>query len=114
MKKSFVLTGVLVVVLAAWAPATAQTSAGKAADCSTYARNRVDSEASGGEALRSGVRGGVGGALFGAIVGGKKGAKRGALLGGGLGMLKGGARSERERENLYREYFDACMRDDFR
>jgi len=34
----------------------------------------------------------------------------GALLGGGIGMLKGGAGSEREREDLYRRYYDDCMR----
>lgn len=91
--------------------ALARSSSRKAADCSTYARNRAESEGSSGSAaLRGGVRGAAGGALFGAIVGGGKGAKRGALLGGGLGAVRGGVRSSQDREARYRYYFDACMR----
>ena len=96
-------------------PVLAQSDVGKAADCSTYARNRAESESSaGGGALRSGVRGGARGALFGAIIGGGKGAKRGAALGAGLGAIGGGIRSSEDREARYQYYYDACMRGDVR
>ena len=96
-------------------PVLAQSDAGKAADCSTYARNRAESESSaGGGALRGGLRGGVGGALFGAIIDGGEGAKKGAALAGGIGLLRGGIRSSQDREARYQYYYDACMRGDVR
>lgn len=92
------------------APGMAYNS-GKAADCSTYARNRADSEyPSGGGAIGGAARGAAGGALFGAVVGGSKGAGRGAALGAGMGMLGGGARAAHDRESRYRYYYDSCMR----
>lgn len=92
-------------------PSIAQASSEKAADCSTYARNRAETEAPrGGGALGGAARGAAGGALFGAIVGGGKGAGRGAALGGGLGAVKGSRRSARDREANYQYYFDQCMR----
>ena len=115
MKKTTIYVVALFLVLAAAVPAMAQSGAGKAADCSTYARNRAESErSSGGGALRGGVRGGAGGALFGAIIGGSKGAKRGAALGGGLGAIGGGIRSSQDREARYQYYYDACMRGEVR
>jgi len=92
-------------------PVMAQTTTQKAADCSTYARNRAESEVSSGSgALRGGMGGAARGALFGAIIDGGKGAKRGAALGGGLGAVRGGVRSSQEREGRYQYYYDACMR----
>jgi hypothetical protein len=111
MKTLTRVTGVLIVVMLTVAPAMSQASGTKAADCSTYARNRSEAESSTGRgALRSGVIGGGGGALFGAILGGSKGAKRGAALGGILGVIGGGVKSSKEREASYQRYFDACMR----
>ena len=103
MKKLTIILTALMLVLTAIAPATAQSSGGKAADCSTYDRNRAESEGSSG-----------GGALFGAIIGGSKGAKRGAALGGGLGAIGGGIRGGEAREARYRYYCEACMRGEVR
>jgi len=89
----------------------AQSDADKAASCSTYARNRAESEGGAGRSsLRHGVRGAAGGALFGAIIDGGEGAGKGAALGGGLGLLGGAIRGSQDRESRYRYYYDACMR----
>lgn len=89
----------------------AQASSQKAADCSTYARNRAETEAPrGGGALGGAARGAAKGALFGVIVGGGKGAGRGAALGGGLGAIRGGVRSQEDRQANYQYYYDQCMR----
>ncbi len=104
------LTAILLVLLLEM-PVIAMNNAGQAADCSTYARNRAESERSAGrDTLGGGVRGAAGGALFGAIVGGKKGARRGAALGGGLGAVRGGVRSSDRRQMNYQYYYDSCMR----
>lgn len=111
--KKILITGMpLVVVLVLFtAPVFAQSDSRRAADCSTYARNRAETEApAGGGALGGAARGAAKGALFGAIVGGGKGAGRGAALGGGLGAVGGSARSSRQRESSYQYYFDQCMR----
>ena len=91
-------------------PGMVQASSAKAADCSTYARNRAESEGStGGGAVRGGLRGAVGGALFGAIIGGSRGAARGAALGGGLGLVGGGISASENREARFQMYFQTCM-----
>jgi hypothetical protein len=111
MKKLATIMAVLLLWPAAILFAADQAQSGKAADCSTYARNRAESETSAGSsALAGGVRGGAGGALFGAIIGGSKGAKRGAMLGGGVGAVSGGARSSQDRQARYKYYYDECMR----
>jgi hypothetical protein len=93
------------------APVLAQYDSRRAADCSTYARNKAETEAPrGGDALGGAARGSAKGALFGAIVGGGKGAGRGAALGGGLGAVGGGVRSGRQREASYQYYYDECIR----
>ena len=111
MKTVISVIGILIALMLTVAPAMSQSNETKAAECSTYARNRSEAESSPGRgALRSGVIGGAGGAAFGAIVGGSKGAKRGAALGGGLGAVGGGVHSSKEREASYKRYYDACMR----
>lgn len=101
---------VLVLALCA-APVCAQSDAQRSADCSTYARNRAETEVpAGGGALGGAVRGAAGGALIGAIVGGGKGAGQGAAVGGGLGLIGGAARAGHQRESNYQHYFDECMR----
>lgn len=103
------ITVALLLSLTWTVPASAQSS--KAANCSTYARNRAEMENSPGSgAIGGAARGAVRGALFGAIIHGKDGAKRGAALGGGLGALGGGARAAKDREARYRWYYDECMR----
>jgi hypothetical protein len=85
-------------------------SSEKAANCSTYARNRAESEGStGGGALRGGLRGAAGGALFGAIIGGRRGARRGAALGGGMGLVGGGISASDNREARFQMYYETCM-----
>jgi len=114
MKKLAIITVVLFLAAMAVEPALAGRS-DRAADCSTYARNRADMEKpAGGGVLRGGLRGAAGGALFGAIVGGRKGAKRGAAVGGGLGAIGGGVRSSKDRQARYRHYYENCMRGDVR
>lgn len=112
MKKNiFVLCALIGLQVIAADIVLAQSDAERAADCSTYARNRSQSEGGPGEsALGEGIRGAAGGALFGAIIDGGKGAGRGAALGGGLGLLGGAARGNQNREANYRYYYDACMR----
>lgn len=112
MKTKISFLAVLICLLVASAATVmADSDAERAASCSTYARNRAESEGGAGEnSLRQGVRGAAGGALFGAIIGGGKGAGRGAALGGGLGVLGGAARGSRDREANYRYYYDSCMR----
>jgi hypothetical protein len=106
-----VFAAVLLIAALIAGPAMAQSKTQKAADCSTYARNRAESEGStGGGMLSGGLRGAAGGALFGAIIGGSKETRRGAALGGGLGAIRGGVRSERDREGRYQYYYDSCMR----
>lgn len=107
------IAAALLLPLAWAAPATAQSS--RAAECSTYARNRAEMESSTGRGVVGGAaRGAIGGALFGAIVGGKHGARKGAAVGGGLGALGGGARAGRDRESRYGWYYDECMRGNMR
>ncbi|MDH4230895.1 MAG: hypothetical protein OEW04_02570 [Nitrospirota bacterium] len=112
MKKNMnigVLITLILVLLAA--PVFAQSDSRRAADCSTYARNRAETEApAGGGALGGAARGAARGALFGAIVGGGKGAGRGAALGGGLGAVRGGVRSSQQRDASFQYYYDECMR----
>lgn len=111
MKRWMIWTLVMLMAMFGAVPAMARYEAKKAADCSTYARNRAESEASAGSgALRGAVKGAVGGAVFGAIVGGKKGFKRGAALGGGVGAIGGGMKGSRSRKERYQFYYDACMR----
>jgi hypothetical protein len=108
-----VTRGLLVTVMLALAPmpGAAQSDSARAAECSTYARNRSESESSTGRgALGGAMRGGMGGALFGAIIGGRRGAGRGAALGAGLGAMGGGVRASEDREGRYQYYFDGCMR----
>ena len=111
--KRIITRGVpLVLMLTLWsATSFAQSDAPRQADCSTYARNRVESEyPAGGGALGGAARGAAGGALFGAIIGGGKGAGRGAALGGGLGMVGGASRAASQRDANFRYYYDQCMR----
>jgi hypothetical protein len=105
-------TGLLIIVVGAYAAsAMAQTDAARAADCSTYARNRSEAEApAGGGTIGSAARGAAGGALIGAIVGGGKGAKRGAAIGGLAGGVHGSTRTQKQRQSNYQYYYDACMR----
>lgn len=106
-------TGLLIMLILLFVivPAIVFADAEKAANCSTYARNRAETESPrGGGALGGAARGAVKGALFGAIVGDGKSAGRGAALGGGLGAIKGSRRSARDREADYRYYYDECMR----
>jgi len=112
MKRILIKGMLLVVVLVMFtAPAFAQSDSRRAADCSTYARNRAETEApAGGGALGGAARGAAKGALFGAIVGGGKGAGRGAALGGGLGAVGGGIRSSQQRDASFQYYYDECMR----
>jgi len=112
MRKIILLLAIGLMWQFAGSQAIAQySSSDKAANCSTYARNRAETEAPrGGGALGGAVGGAAGGAIFGAIVGGHKGAARGAALGGGLGMVGGAARQSYDREARYQYYFDACMR----
>ena len=111
MKSLTAVLAALFLVLTCFVPTQIQAGAQQAADCSTYARNRAESEGStGGGALRGGLRGAGGGALFGAIIGGKKAAKRGAALGGGLGAIRGGVRASNDRQANYQYYYDTCMR----
>lgn len=111
MKKIFLVISVMVGLQVIVAEALlAQSNAGKAADCSTYARNRAESERGSSSAMGSGLRGAAGGALFGAIIDGGKGAGKGAALGGGLGVIGGAARGSRDREARYQYYYNACMR----
>jgi len=85
-------------------------NAAKAADCSTYAQNRSNAEAStGAGALGGAARGAARGALFGAIIDGGKGAKRGAGAGAGFGALGGAVRTNQDRQALYQHYFNICM-----
>lgn len=110
--RTFIVGALVVCVLAVSAsPAIAQADAQRAADCSTYAKNRSDAEsAPGRSALGGAARGAAGGALFGAIIGGGKGAGRGAAVGAGLGAIGGGVRSGYNRQASYQYYFDGCMR----
>ena len=111
MRKLTISFLILVVLQLGTFPSIVQASSQKAADCSTYARNRAETEAPrGGGALGGAVRGSAKGALFGVIIGGGKGAGRGAALGGGLGAIKGGVQSSRDRESNYQYYYDQCMR----
>jgi len=112
MKKIILVLAIGLMVQFAGSQAMAQnSSAEKAANCSTYARNRADSEASATPgALGGAARGAAGGAIFGAIVGGHNSAGRGAALGAGLGAVGGAARKSQDREARYRYYYDACMR----
>ena len=111
MKKTAIIMAALLFLPAAIVPAAAQSQSEKAADCSTYAKNRSESETSTGTgAISGGVKGGAGGALFGAIIGGSKGAKRGAALGGGVGAVSGGVRSSQDRQARYQHYYNECMR----
>ena len=110
--KRIITTRVLVGVMLTMCVATsfAQSHSQRQADCSTYARNRSQSEyPAGGGALGGAVRGAAGGAVFGAIVGGGKGARTGAAVGGGLGMVGGASRSASQRDANYRYYYDECM-----
>ena len=105
---------VLILALCA-APAFAQSDSQRAADCSTYARNRSQSEyPAGGGGVGGAVRGAAGGAALGAIGGaiaGKagKGAAIGAAVGGGLGMVGGASRAAGQRESNYNYYYNECM-----
>ena len=91
-------------------PVFAQSDAQRAADCSTYARNRVETEyPAGGGAVGGAVRGAAGGALIGVIAGGGKGARTGAAIGGGVGVVGGAARAASQRDANYRYYYDQCM-----
>jgi len=111
MKKIILIIAIGLMAPMVCTPAMGQSSSGKAADCSTYARNRADSESStAAGALGGAVGGAATGALFGAIVGDSKGARRGAALGAGLGAVGGGVHKSQERESRYRYYYDACMR----
>lgn len=63
-----------------------------------------------GEVGGGAARGAAGGALIGAIVHSGHGAGKGAAIGAGLGMLHGGVRKGQKRDDLYRYYYDQCMR----
>jgi predicted lipid-binding transport protein (Tim44 family) len=104
-----IAAGVAAIVMFGFAvPGTAQ----QPGDCSTYARNQAETQSRTGRgALGGAMRGAAGGALFGAIIGGRRGAKRGAALGGGLGAIGGGVRASDQRQMLYRQYYDRCMRE---
>ena len=112
MKKTIFFLAALIILQSGWVSVLmAQSEAERAANCSTYARNRAESEGVAGQsALGNGLRGAVGGALFGAIIDGGDGASRGAALGGGLGLLGGAIKGSRDREAGYQYYYDACMR----
>ena len=105
---------VLILALCA-APAFAQSDSQRAADCSTYARNRSQSEyPAGGGGVGGAVRGAAGGAALGAIGGAiagrpGKGAAIGAAVGGGLGMVGGASRAAGQRESNYNYYYNECM-----
>lgn len=116
MKPKISFLAVLICLLVgAAATVMAESDADRAASCSTYARNRAQSEGGAGRsALGHGLRGAAGGALFGAIIDGGEGAKKGAALGGGLGLLGGAVRGSENREANYRYYYDSCMRGDMR
>ena len=106
------LQGLPVILVLALIPlhVGAQSDSARAAECSTYARNRSQSESSTGRGAFGGaMRGGMGGALFGAIIGGRRGAGRGAALGAGLGAIGGGMRAREDRQGRYQYYFDSCM-----
>ena len=98
MKKFITGTLLLFIVQLAVMTGMVQASPEKAANCSTYARNRAEIESSsGGSVMRNGMRGAAGGALFGALVGGSRGARRGAFWGGGMGFVGGGIRASEDR-----------------
>lgn len=112
MKTKILFIAVLICLLVGSAATVmAESDADRAASCSTYARNRAESEGGAGRSsLGHGIRGATGGALFGAIIDGGDGAGKGAALGGGLGLLGGAARGSRDRERNYQYYYDSCMR----
>lgn len=113
MKRLIIIIALIFAVTATVITANAESDADKASDCSTYARNRSESEVSvGGDTLSKGLRGASRGALFGAIVGDRKSSKRGAALAGGLGAIRGGLGATKKREALFKKYYDACMRDE--
>ena len=92
------------------APVFAQSDAQRSADCSAYARNRVETEyPAGGGAVGGAVRGAAGGALIGVIAGGHHGAHTGAAVGAGVGVVGGAARAASQRDANYRYYYDQCM-----
>jgi hypothetical protein len=103
-----IAAGLAVIVMFGFAvPATAQQSG----DCSTYARNQAEMQSRTGRgALGGAMRGAARGALAGAIIGGRRGARRGAAMGGGLGAIGGGVRARDQRQMLYQQYYDSCMR----
>jgi hypothetical protein len=104
------IMGLVAVVALAWASSAAAQNSADAANCSTYARNRADSEGGAGRgAVGGAARGAIGGALFGAIIDGSDGAKKGAAVAGGIGAVGGGMRGSRDREAAYNRYYNECM-----
>jgi hypothetical protein len=73
------------------------------ADCAAEADYAARNSSSGGEVVRGAARG----AAFGAIVGGSDSARRGA----GVGMVVSGARKARNKDSIYRQTYEACMRE---
>jgi len=93
------LAGILAV---AWSTASF-ASQPSPADCAAEA-DRASRDA--GSAI-GGIAGGAArGAIFGAIVGDSKSARRGAALGG----IVGGVRRGTEKNRVYQDVYDACMR----
>jgi len=74
-----------------------------AAECSARA-DRAARDATG--VVGGAVTGGLGGAAFGAIVGNSKSARRGAAL----GAVVGGAAGAHNRNEVYKQAYDRCMR----
>jgi hypothetical protein len=95
-------------------PARAQSGSSRAANCSSYASNRVAQGSSAGTVLGSTARGAIGGTVLGAIFGGRGGAGRGAGIGAGVGLIGGGIEAERQRNSRFDYYYQACMRGDLR
>jgi hypothetical protein len=96
-------------IIAGVGPCLAQ-DAGTAADCSTYATNRANAEnPAGAGAVGGAARGAARGAIFGGIIDGSDGAKKGAAVAGGIGLLRGAANSNQNKQQGYNYYYNECM-----
>lgn len=78
--------------------------------CDGLARDRASRSASdnaAGNVVGGAARGAAGGAIIGAITGS---AGKGAGIGAAVGGLGGGARTLNNKDKIYRNEYDACMR----